>query len=96
MRSSTYWETCTRISKPVEGYHDNQMAMPMEIWNDGPNIRVSGNRGAREISKPPKPQPTSANSGTLPERANEGNGYPNRHPGGEVGYSRAWSENGFA
>jgi len=37
-----------------------------------PSMRVSGNKGASAIKRPPKPQPTSANSGVLPVPANAG------------------------
>ena len=37
-----------------------------------PSIRVPGNSGARAINRPPKPQPTSANSGNFSEPAKAG------------------------
>lgn len=35
-------------------------------------MRVSGNKGARVVNRPPKPQPTSANSGIFAVSANAG------------------------
>lgn len=42
------------------------------LEGDLPSIRVLGNKGASAMSKPPKPQPTSANSGVFEEAAKAG------------------------
>lgn len=66
--SETYCVTWTRISRPVVE-HACQFSpprWPATHFANAPSIGVSGNKGARAMLRPPKPQPTSANSTFLP------------------------------